>query len=172
MLVFKQLKEDENPQSTSLKNIEIWVQIYDIPRGLLSENVLKSIGVSIGDFIKSDPANLDGSWKQYARPRVALGVEKPIKRRMKLKRDGNIWSWINFKYERLGTICFVCGRIGHSERDYNVVYANPDKVIDRAYGSWLRAPTKNSNVNVVSRWLRNVSDGQTHVFHGAVKHRP
>ncbi|KAL8128213.1 hypothetical protein AgCh_014971 [Apium graveolens] len=160
MLVFKQLKEFENPQSVVLKEVEIWVQIYDIPRGLLSENVFKSIGAAVGGFIKSDPANIDGPWKQYARIRVTLDVEKPIKRRMKLKRDGNAWSWINFKYERLGTFCFVCGRIGHSERDCNVVYANPDKVVDRAYGPWLRAPSKNASVNAGSRWLRNVADGQ------------
>lgn len=63
-----------------------------------------------------------------------MDIEKPIKRRMKLKREGNVWSWINFKYERFGTFCFVCGRMGHSERECNIVYANPDKVVDRAYG--------------------------------------
>lgn len=39
----------------------------------------------------------------------------------------------------------MCGLLGHSERDYNLVYANHEKEITRAYGVWLRAPTRNAN---------------------------
>lgn len=56
-----------------------------------------------------------------------MDVRKPLKRRMKIKREGEDWSWINFKYERLSTFCFVCERLGHSERDCDMVYANPLK---------------------------------------------
>lgn len=76
-------------------------------------------------------------------------VTKPVKRRMKVKREGEAWGWINFNYERLSTFCFVCGLLGHSERDCAIVYANPDKVIEKAYETWLREPTKNTrNQNV------------------------
>lgn len=93
------------------------------------------------------------------RVRVALNVEKPLKRRIKIKRVGDSWSWINFKYERLGTFCFVCGKHGHEERECSVVYDNPEREISRAYVSWLRAPSKNASMNTGSRWLRNVNDG-------------
>lgn len=79
---------------------------------------------------------------------------------MKIKREGGNWTWINFKYERLSTFCFVCGLMGHSDRDCSIVYANPDKVIERAYGTWLRAPLKmGKNQNIGARWLRNGADG-------------
>ncbi|KAL8127393.1 hypothetical protein AgCh_014346 [Apium graveolens] len=88
-----------------------------------------------------------------------MDITKPLKRRMKIKREGGAWSWVNFKYERLSTFCFVCGILGHSERDCVVTYANPDKVIDKAYGVWLRAPMGNmKNQNIGSRWLRNGDD--------------
>ncbi|KAK1364928.1 hypothetical protein POM88_040489 [Heracleum sosnowskyi] len=49
---------------------------------------------------------------------------------------------------------------GHSDRDCEVVYANTGKVIERAYGVWLRAPNKNvKNHNIGARWLRNGHDG-------------
>lgn len=63
---------------------------------------------------------------------------------MKLKRENDSWNWINFKYERLGTFNFVCGRLGHSNRDCEVVYANPTKTINRTYGTWLLAPNRNT----------------------------
>lgn len=56
-----------------------------------------------------------------------MDIQKPLHRRMKIKREGGSWSWINFKYEMLGTFCFVCGIVGHTERDCNIVYENPEK---------------------------------------------
>lgn len=48
----------------------------------------------------------------------------------------------------------------HSERDCAIVYANPDKEFDRAYGVWQRAPSRNaSNKNTRARWLHNGLDG-------------
>lgn len=138
------------------------MQVYCIPRGLLSENILRSVGNSVGKFIRMDTNALDGVWKPYTRIRVMINVEKPLKRRLKIKREGDSWNWVNFKYEQLGTFCFVCGILGHSERDCNIIYENPDKVVDKAYGVWLRAPSKNATKsNAGARWLRTTSDGRS-----------
>lgn len=66
---------------------------------------------------------------------------------------------MNFKYERLGTFCFVCGILGHSERECSVVYANPDKHVEKAYGIWLKAPTRNVKNNSGAKWLRGEGSG-------------
>ncbi|XP_074352667.1 uncharacterized protein LOC141691812 [Apium graveolens] len=60
MLVYHHMKDNEDPHLVELKEAEIWVQGYDIPRGLLSENILKSIGGAVKKYVKSDPANFDG----------------------------------------------------------------------------------------------------------------
>lgn len=79
---------------------------------------------------------------------------------MIIEREGRTLSWINFKYERLSTFCFVCGLMGHSDRDCEIEYVNPDKVIDRAYGVWLKAPTINAkNQQIGARWLKNDYEG-------------
>lgn len=160
MLVYSKVQENEDPKTVQLNDSEIWVQVYDVPKGFISENILKSIGNYIGQYIKSDPTNFDGVWKACIRIRVKMNVLSPLKRRMKIKRAGGAWSWINFKYERLSTFCFVCGILGHSERDCNVVYANPGKEVERAYGTWLRAPGRNIKNATGARWLRNGGGGQ------------
>lgn len=155
LLVAQQYSEGVNPLTITLEDSEIWVQVYDLPKGFVSENILRSVGNYIGMFVKADPANFESNWKPFYRIRVIIKVNKPLKRRMQIKREGGSWSWINFKYERLSTFCFVCGILGHSDKDCDVMYANPDKVVEKAYGPWLRAPMKNAKVNTGARWLRN-----------------
>lgn len=142
-MVYHRLRENEDPQTVPLNKMDIWAQVYDLPSGFVSDKILQSIGNYIGLFIKTDPVNMTGMWKMYVRIRIIMDVEKPLKRRMKIKRAGGTWSWVNFKYERLNIFCFVCGILGHFERDCGIVYAHPDKEIERAYGVWLRAPIKN-----------------------------
>lgn len=160
LLVYHRLQPNEDPHLVPLNSMDIWLQVYDVPKGLVLDKVLQSIGNYVGNFVKTDPMNTKEPWRLYVRVRVTMDVTKPLKRRMKIKREGGVWNWVNFKYERLSLFCFVCGRMGHSDRDCEVVYVNPNKEIDRAYGVWLRAPGKNVKNQVqASRWLRNGRDG-------------
>ncbi|XP_074336503.1 uncharacterized protein At4g02000-like [Apium graveolens] len=151
MLVYHKMQETEDEHQVPLNEVEIWVQVHDIPKGFISETILKSIGNFIGTYVKSDPGSFDGAWKAFVRIRVNLNIQKPLKRRMKIKREGGNWGWVNFKYERLGSFCFVCGIIGHTERECNIVYANPEKEIERAYGTWLRASGRGGKQNAGAR---------------------
>ncbi|XP_074346236.1 uncharacterized protein LOC141685007 [Apium graveolens] len=160
MLVLPEVPNGEDLSMFQLRDMEMWIQIHDMPRGFIYENILKNIGASLGKYVKSERGTFDGGWRPYIRIRVVLNTEKPLKRRMKIKREGNNWSWINFKYEKMGTFYFVCGIIGHSERDCAIIYANHDKQIDKAYGTWLRAQSKGAKPNAGSRWIRNAGRGE------------
>ena len=48
--------------------------------------------------------------------RVLLDVKEHLKRRKKIRMENGAWAMISFKYERLGTLCFLCGKLGHSDR--------------------------------------------------------
>lgn len=161
LLVYQKLQGNEDPHLVKLHKSDIWVHVYDMPQGFMSENILMNIGNFVGQFVKSDPNNFNESWRMYARIRVTMDLEKPLRRRMKIKREGGEWSWVNFKYERLSTFCFVCGLMGHSDRDCSLVYANPEMDIPRAYGVWLRAPNRNTgNQNSGAKWLRSGNKGE------------
>lgn len=72
LLVYKKLEANEDPNQVQLNTIDIWVQVYDLPTGMVSEMILQSIGNHIGLFIKMDPSNISGSWRLYTRIRVKI----------------------------------------------------------------------------------------------------
>lgn len=88
--MYQKLENNEDPHQIQLNTTDMWVQIYDLPRGMVSEKILQSIGNHIGTFLKGDPNNTSGAWKLYVRIRVKMEIDKPLKRRMKIKREGVI----------------------------------------------------------------------------------
>lgn len=85
--LLERLKSGDNPRTMSLNRILLWVQIHGLDPGFMSQRVLQDIGNYIGVFSESDPNNFLGVWRDYLRVRVSIPLEKPLKRRMKLKRS-------------------------------------------------------------------------------------
>ncbi|XP_074378358.1 uncharacterized protein LOC141719893 [Apium graveolens] len=113
--IFERLKEGDNPRLVRLNKLDFWVQLHDIQPGFMSERVCKDVGNYIGQFIESDRNNFVGVWREYLRIRVRIDLDVPLKRRMKIKKAGGEWFWINFKYEHVPTFCFICSILGHAE---------------------------------------------------------
>ncbi|XP_019160040.1 PREDICTED: uncharacterized protein LOC109156644 [Ipomoea nil] len=115
-LVCKQLPPGTTPTEIPLDTVELWVQCYDLPFGYTSDKILEQIGNFLGVFVKLDDRFLDAPWLTYYRIRVAIPVDKPVKRRMRMLKRDKTYCWINFRYERLHTFCFYCGMMGHAYR--------------------------------------------------------
>lgn len=124
--------------------------------GFYRKKVLIHIGKYIGECQSSDPNNLMGVWRNYMHIRVSIDVWKPLKRRLRLKKDGGDWFWVDFKYERLNTFCFICGLIWHLEKLCPKLYDCDAADITRPYGQEMKAPTYQNAMSSGRRWLRSV----------------
>ncbi|CAN1811830.1 hypothetical protein LINPERHAP1_LOCUS26348 [Linum perenne] len=106
------------------------------------------------------------------RVRIRLDVTRPLKIEKKVRRPGGEWLEGKFRYERLPTFCYVCGRIGHVERHWEIWYRTSDTELVRKWDATLRAEFKCSNVVGGKQWLvpgKDVdmeSDGPTRVALG------
>ncbi|KAK1390943.1 hypothetical protein POM88_019121 [Heracleum sosnowskyi] len=158
-LIMVRLKEGENTRSVELNHMELWVQVYDLKAGFRTERVVREVGNYIREFVASCPSNFIGVWRDFLRVRVKVDVNKPLKRRMKVRRTGDAWFWINFKYENVPTFCFICGVLGHSERFCSRLFVVPENEITKPYGDWMRAPFKRQIKLIGAKWLRNGSEG-------------
>lgn len=116
LLVLKRIEGNEDPEAVDLSRAEFWVQVHHLPARFRTEAVLDAIGTFLGSFVKSDESNFDGSWRTIYRIRVELDITRPLKKKMKMKRDDEAWVVVEFRYERLPTFCFLCGIIGHSDK--------------------------------------------------------
>ncbi|XP_062099715.1 uncharacterized protein LOC133805549 [Humulus lupulus] len=133
--------------------MEIWVQVYNLKVGFMSDRVLKACGGFIGMFISSCPKNYAGIWREFLRVRVRINIEQPLKRRMKIQYSKRDFFWAEFKYERLPTFCFICGVLGHSEKFCIKLFEEEPENIVRPYGLFMRAPDRRQGKQIGARWL-------------------
>ncbi|CAN1849507.1 hypothetical protein LINPERHAP1_LOCUS39393 [Linum perenne] len=101
--------------------------------------------------------------------RVKVDVRKALKREKKIKRPGGNNFTCFFKYEKLPTFCYICGLIGHVERNCEVHFHKEEHEIERLWDERLRVLQLNKRPKTVSRFLveevnseggRTSADGQ------------
>ncbi|GAU15155.1 hypothetical protein TSUD_08930 [Trifolium subterraneum] len=154
MLVLKKLDVGDDPLNTELDEVEMWVQVFNLPFGYMTESIGLLIGSHIGRFVKYDDLNNYGSWRLYMRIRVAVKVNETLKKSFTFeKEDGGIVH-LHFKYEKLGAFCFECGLLGHTKnfcpKRFELDFVDGEK----GWGNFIRSG--NSAIGggaTVNKWL-------------------
>lgn len=159
VLLLKKLEGDDQLQNIRLSDLFIWIQVYDLPIGFNSEIIHKSIGNYVGKFLEFDPKNFQGLWRNYLRIKVAIDVRRPLRSKMRIKKSGGEWIWINFMYERMPSFCFYCGKIGHTDKLCETMFDNQQGQKERKYDSSLRASIRKQSGGMGNQWLREANGG-------------
>ncbi|XP_074373435.1 uncharacterized protein LOC141713759 [Apium graveolens] len=163
-LVMERLKDGDNPRTVEINKIDLWVQLHGMSTFFMSQRVATDIGNYIGSYVDGDPNNFIGVWREYLRIRVSIPLDKPIKRRIKIKKSAKEWCWVNFQYEAIPAFCFIYGLIGHGERFCDRIFDSPADSIEEPYGAWLRAEPKRRNHTIGAKWLRTRGSSQGPIF--------
>lgn len=144
-------------ENIPLFHVDFWVQIHNLPAGMMIEKVGRAMAKIIGEFVEYDKNNNTSFWREYMRVRVKIDVRVSLKRQTKVKSKGGDWCVVNFKYEKLNLFCFVCGKLGHAENRCEIRFMMKE---DNGIHEWsgdLRANNRRTGDNASSRWLK--SDG-------------
>lgn len=137
---------------------KIWIQIHNLPTGLMTEQVGKQLGDFFGEFLEYDQKNNTGIWRECTRVRIILDVRKPLKRMKKITRRNGTEVMVTCKYERVGEFCFTCGLVSHTDRFCRKFLDKRSEEVDREWGSWLREPPRRVAGQAKSKWLREEGD--------------
>ena len=82
----------------------------------MSKEVGQDIGRSRGRFIEVDKRAGQADQAKFIRIKVDLPIEKPLRRGGHVvSKDGEKY-WVQFRYERLPTFCYLCGKLGHDDK--------------------------------------------------------
>ncbi|KAG8377228.1 hypothetical protein BUALT_Bualt08G0006500 [Buddleja alternifolia] len=152
LLVLKLLHENDDPLSVPL----LWVEFYVLARGLplskMNEDMASFIGNSLGSYRSVDLARNGVSGGSTLRIRVALDVNKPLRRLSSFKAGPNSFK-ITYSYERLPNFCYICGVMGHVFNFCESLLKNDfiDPKKELPFGPFLRAQFKTNFSNRSSR---------------------
>jgi 14-3-3 protein epsilon len=161
MLILEQVQLGMQIEQIPLYHVNMWVQVHDLPTGLMKERVGISLANYIGSFVEYDKNNNSSFWRQYMRLRVRIDVRLPLKKDTKVKdKEGN-WCTVKFKYEKLGIFCFVCGIMGHAENKCEVRFSMERDDGVREWSAEIRAESRRQGGRFTSRWLREEGGGNT-----------
>jgi hypothetical protein len=119
----------------------------------MAERVGKTLANYIGSFVEYDKNNIGSFWREYMRLKVRVDIRQPLKKETRVKNQGGAWCTVNFKYEKLGVFCFVCGIIGHSENRCAIRFSMAEDYGSRAWSKEIRAEPRRRGGRQTSRWL-------------------
>ncbi|XP_030930790.1 uncharacterized protein LOC115956604 [Quercus lobata] len=121
----------------SFSHSSFWVQIWGIPFELMIEETGKAVGDKIGKLLEVDKRSWQLDQAKYMRVRVEIPLNKPLQRGGYLLNGEGEKVWVTFKYERLPTVCYKCGILGHDDRHCEEL--GLEQVTEYQYDDWIRA---------------------------------
>jgi hypothetical protein len=136
MLLLEQVQIGMQVDQIPPSHVNMWVQVH---MGLMKEKNGIQLANYIGAFVEYDKNNNSSFWRQYMRLRVKVDVRQPLKRNTKVKNKEGGWCEVQFKYEKLGIFCFVCGIMGHAENKCEVRFSMEQDDGVRGWSNDIRA---------------------------------
>ncbi|XP_059458392.1 uncharacterized protein LOC132187987 [Corylus avellana] len=110
-----------------------------MPLLFMSKRIGEKIGASLGKLMEVDVAEEGVGWGQCLQIRVVLYLTKPLDRGRALNLPGKSY-WVIFKYEKLPSMCFDCGRIIHGKKrcpiQRSTRWSSPED--KKQWGVWLQ----------------------------------
>lgn len=101
----------------ALYRAPFWVRVYDLPLlGRNKDSNARTIGNKMGVFMAVDKTDIIGINKSL-HIRVLIDLRKPLMKEVSLKMLGGIIERFPVKYGKLSLFCYVCGCLGHGEKD-------------------------------------------------------
>ena len=116
LLLLSRWKKGMTTANITFTHSPFWVQVWGLPFEFLSEEVGKEIGCKLGEVIEVDKRSWQADQAKFMRIRVNLPIHKPLRRGAHFTNAEGERFWINFKYERLPTFCFICGKLGRDDK--------------------------------------------------------
>jgi hypothetical protein len=100
------------PSAIVLSTIGLWVKFYDMPAVLRKEDYVQKLALWLGQA-----RAINMSFPNYVRVHVLFPLATTLVLEVKIRFKGKGGMRILVCYENVSFFCFICGRIGHSDKE-------------------------------------------------------
>jgi hypothetical protein len=100
------------PSSIVINTIGLWARFYDLPDVLRKEEHARGLGSQLGQVVRTDM-----SYPNYVRVKILFPLANALLASTKVRIRGTSDMDVIIRYENIPFFCFICGRIGHSDKD-------------------------------------------------------
>ncbi|KAK6146676.1 hypothetical protein DH2020_020545 [Rehmannia glutinosa] len=78
LIIFKELKGVQNPETLDFSTWEVWTQCHNLPVTYMQEEILQWIGNKIGKVIEIDKGDREVLLGRFARIKIRLEISQPL----------------------------------------------------------------------------------------------
>ncbi|CAA0813200.1 Unknown protein, partial [Striga hermonthica] len=139
-LVLKDWRTGISSKHSCFNELNIWVQVTNVPLNWLSTEVGLKIGKAFKHVNNVVLANSGNHGRKILKLFVTLNLEEPLPRIANI-RLGDQAAKVGFKYEKLLNLCHYCGMIGHLDRTCSkrIEDINNNCLKEGQYGDFMKA---------------------------------
>ncbi|KAM0901037.1 hypothetical protein ACQ4PT_020239 [Festuca glaucescens] len=136
LLVMEDFDAGKTIDEYEFKKIPIWVRVYKFPLGRMDGDTAELIGNRIGEFMEVDGLVNGMAVGKFLWVKVRMLITEPLMCGTVVEVDGGKRAiWCPFEYEYCPDFCFICGLIGHLDKECS---RKLQKGEEPQYGKWLK----------------------------------
>ena len=120
----------------SFSHSPFWVQVLWLPFEHMYEEVVIEIGCKLGNVLEVNKQSMQADQAKYIKVRINLPIDKPLRRGGYISVEDGERCWVTFKYERLPTFYFLCGKLGHDDKHCGETLKEHQQ--GKQYREWLK----------------------------------
>jgi HAMP domain-containing protein len=152
-MVIERIAPGTVPASVALNSLDIWLQVHNLPFGFIQPKVGQAVGRFLGELKEYDHRNTVHS--TYMRLKVRINVTNPLQKSWKVRANEGNFVEILFKYEKLGIFCFLCGVLGHTDKDCTKLFDMEQDDGVREWGDNIRPLIKRMGTAATNKYLQD-----------------
>ncbi|KAL8543414.1 hypothetical protein ACS0TY_004086 [Phlomoides rotata] len=151
VVILRELQRGEQPSTLTLNRATFWVRMYELPMAARTTGIVTLIAGKLGELLEIDASSLAG-FTRSVRVKIKMDLQKPLKGGIHLELREKQKLWIEFKYERLPSFCYLCGMLGHMRMEcdlaegLNIMMSIADEKLP--FREWMKAsPSKKAAIS-------------------------
>ncbi|KAF5179343.1 hypothetical protein FRX31_031070 [Thalictrum thalictroides] len=112
---FQGRSPDTPIEKISFHDMELWIQIYDLPIERLNSENGFNLGKRIGKPLQVDDEHHYGDFGSFLRVKLQVDTRLPLPNGIEYLNQSNHIKFFPIRIEKLNYFCFYCGKLGHEK---------------------------------------------------------